>query len=67
MNDYKITHKDEPLIREWRNVQEASVADGGVWVADPQSGHWLKPEDKEQYIAWRRCLEQQRLTLTASL
>lgn len=50
----KITSHDEPLIREWLNCLDVSVDnDGDVWVADPMTGHWLSPERRAEYIAWR--------------
>lgn len=51
----KITTRDEPLIQEWQNCETASVApDGAVWVEGPMAGHWLKPDQIKEYLAWRR-------------
>lgn len=54
LTDDRITAEDEELIRQWANCQDASVdAVGDVWIQGPQTGHWLSPERKEQFIAWR--------------
>lgn len=57
MTNNKITRRDQPRIREWKNVREASVdKDGDVWVCDPCVGHWLNDGAKSEYIAWRASL-----------
>jgi len=36
-------------IRHWAECRDADVdVDGDVWVADPQSGHWLDADDLAQ-------------------
>lgn len=52
--DDKITARDEQLIREWLNCEEASVSDdGGVWVQGPMTGHWLRDDRLDAFMAWR--------------
>lgn len=43
----------EALVTEWCNASEVSVdADGDIWIASPQAGHWLSGERKGEFLAW---------------
>lgn len=40
-------------VKEFFNCCEANIDSAGdVWIADPQAGHWLRPDEKEKLIAW---------------
>lgn len=41
------------LVRERLNCHEAEIdADGGIWIANPQSGHWLSIDHTAEVIAF---------------
>jgi len=41
------------LVCEWANCREADIDPaGGVWICDPQRGHWLDDDDKERLLEW---------------
>ena len=42
----------ESLIRVWTKCREVKVADGRIWVCDPQRGHWLSSADCETFVDW---------------
>lgn len=47
----------QDLVRQWRNVEEAEIdAAGDIWVANPQTGHWLDDDAKARFIAWCKAL-----------
>lgn len=41
------------LVREFFNCADVETDDrGGIWIAGPQSGHWLSAERKSRFLAW---------------
>ena len=45
----------EALVTEWCNAAEVEVDDkGDIWIANPQSGHWLSDEKKTEFVEWCR-------------
>lgn len=43
----------EMLVREWNNCVEAEVDDeGGIWVANPMTGHWLNAPRLLEFAKW---------------
>lgn len=45
----------EALVTEWCNASEVSVDDeGDIWIANPQTGHWLSDERKAEFVEWCR-------------
>ena len=41
------------LVREFFNCREADCDDDGdIWIADPQSGHWIDAGRKADLLAW---------------
>ena len=41
------------LVKEKFNCTEAAITDeGDVWIADPQSGHWLNDDDLNEFADW---------------
>lgn len=49
------------LVTEWCNASEVEIdASGDIWIAKPQSGHWLNEDKKEQFVTW--CTAQGVLT-----
>jgi hypothetical protein len=43
----------EDLVTEWCNASEVEVSDNGdIWIAKPQTGHWLNDERKAEFVAW---------------
>ena len=50
------TNADEPieaLVTQWCNASEVEVDDkGDIWIAVPQTGHWLSDERKAEFVAW---------------
>lgn len=39
-------HEVLEAIAQWNNTVENDIdEDGDVWVADPQTGHWLKDDN----------------------
>ncbi len=43
LKDYGVTAEQ---VRECFNCSEAEIdADGDVWIANPQTGHWLKEDE----------------------
>lgn len=52
-----INQKDIDLIKRYYNCHVADVdSDGDVWIAEPQSGHWLSEDEKTEFVAWRDAL-----------
>ena len=46
-------HDLRDTIRECFNCHEADIdADGDVWIADPQTGHWLRGDQMATLIAF---------------
>ena len=41
-------------VREWANCRDVEIdaAGGGIWIADPQAGHWLGTDQIAQYLEW---------------
>lgn len=40
-------------LKEWANCREAEVdEEGNVWIANPQTGHWLSEDEKSEFIDW---------------
>ena len=40
-------------IVEWNNTTENDIGDdGSIWVANPQSGHWLNDEQLIEFAAF---------------
>lgn len=40
-------------IKTWANCREADVDDtGGIWIAVPQSGHWLDDDKLVEFLNW---------------
>jgi hypothetical protein len=45
------------MVQEFFNCNVAEIdAQGDIWIAEPMTGHWLKPEEKEKLIAWAKSL-----------
>jgi len=43
----------EDLVKEFFNCENATVDDiGDIWIEGPQAGHWLRDEEKENFIKW---------------
>jgi hypothetical protein len=43
------------LVTEWCNASEVSVDDeGDIWIANPQTGHWLSEKRKAEFVDWVR-------------
>ena len=43
LKDYGVTADQ---VRECFNCQDAEIdADGDIWIANPQTGHWLKEHE----------------------
>ena len=41
------------LVREFFNCSEAEADDqGDIWIASPQTGHWLAADRKAELLAW---------------
>jgi len=41
------------LIQEYFNCTEADVDDNGdIWIANPQTGHWIDQDTKKSFINW---------------
>lgn len=41
------------LVTEWANCHEAEFDDeGGIWIANPQRGHWLDDDQRAEFVAW---------------
>ena len=41
------------LVTEWCNASEVEIDDqGDIWIANPQSGHWLDEDRKAEFVAW---------------
>lgn len=41
------------LVMEWANCGEAEIDDeGGIWISNPQAGHWLDDEKRARFVAW---------------
>ena len=48
-NPERVRHR----IRRWAKCRDADVdVDGEVWIADPQSGHWLGADDLARPLAF---------------
>ena len=46
-------NKIEDLVTEWCNASEVTVDDSGdIWIAKPQTGHWLGDDSKAEFVAW---------------
>lgn len=40
-------------IKEFFNCREASIdKEGDIWISDPQTGHWIGPDEKNKLMAW---------------
>lgn len=40
-------------VKTWANCHEADVdAAGDIWIADPQTGHWLSADKLVEFINW---------------
>jgi hypothetical protein len=47
---YKATETD---VMEFFNCREADIdADGDIWIADPQKGHWLDRDERRRLRKW---------------
>mgnify|MGYP003452726851 FL=1 len=41
------------LVTEWCNASDVEVDDdGGIWIANPQRGHWLDEDERAEFVAW---------------
>jgi hypothetical protein len=53
LNEAMIPGALEMLVREWANCEEASIDDeGDIWIANPQTGHWLNADDLATFATW---------------
>lgn len=40
-------------VKTWANCREAEIGeDGRIWIAQPQTGHWLNDDDLVTFINW---------------
>ena len=39
-------------VKAWANCAEAAIDDGGIWIAEPQIGHWLSLDEVAEFYAW---------------
>lgn len=40
-------------VKTWANCHEADVsAEGNIWIAQPQTGHWLKDSQLVEFVDW---------------
>lgn len=39
-------------IKECFNCREAEIDDGRIWIADPQTGHWIDETNLCHYANW---------------
>lgn len=45
------------LVAQWCNSSEIDIDnDGDIWIANPQTGHWLNEERKAEFVGW--CAQQ---------
>lgn len=45
------------LVAAWSNAAEVEIdAAGDIWIANPQTGHWLSEDEKAKFIAWCEAL-----------
>lgn len=41
------------LVTGWCNASEVEIDDAGdIWIADPQTGHWLDDDKKAEFVNW---------------
>ena len=41
------------LVTQWCNASEVDVNDdGGIWIAHPQTGHWLGDDKRAEFANW---------------
>lgn len=40
-------------VKEWANCQEADIVSGDIWIANPQTGHWLSEDKLIEFAEWR--------------
>jgi hypothetical protein len=49
-NDHEDTIE---AIKTWANCQEAEIDDAGdIWIANPQTGHWLHSDKVIEFCEW---------------
>lgn len=40
-------------VRTWANCHDVGISDAGeIWIANPQTGHWLDDDAKAAFVAW---------------
>lgn len=46
-------HNPVDLVKEFFNCTEAEIdKEGDIWIANPQTGHWLREDEKEKLMSW---------------
>lgn len=41
------------IVTEWSNASEVEIDEAGdIWIANPQTGHWLDANKKAEFVAW---------------
>jgi hypothetical protein len=41
-------------VREWANCHDADVDDdSNIWIANPQTGHWLNDDHLIEFVNWQ--------------
>jgi hypothetical protein len=40
------------VMEKWNCYDVSFDADGDIWIADPQQGHWLSDADLQETVDW---------------
>lgn len=41
------------MVREMQNCEDVEITDEGeIWIAKPQTGHWLSDDHTQEFVDW---------------